>query len=164
MAIATHWKIEHVCGHRAERDLSDRPADKRAGFARWLRERECIDCWKASREDGRSTVEWLQDKRAEEAAAAQTWQRRYEMPPLEGPVKAVPWGERCRHQLVTAAYTALVEEGETSEAEWAHIEQEARAVTRPGWWIDQRETDPADLPELLAAATESDRPTENPHL
>lgn len=30
------WPITHACGHLAERDLSDRAADERAGFARWL--------------------------------------------------------------------------------------------------------------------------------
>ncbi|CAM5586365.1 MULTISPECIES: hypothetical protein [Streptomyces] len=33
------------------------------------------------------------------------------MPPLEGPEKALACGERSRHQLVTAAYNALVSEG-----------------------------------------------------
>lgn len=50
----------------------------------------------------------------------------------------------------------------TSEAEWAEIEENARTVTRAGWWIDQRSSEPEDLTELLRAATGADRPTENP--
>ncbi|MGW9715115.1 hypothetical protein ACWGUJ_29015 [Streptomyces albidoflavus] len=50
----------------------------------------------------------------------------------------------------------------TSEGEWAEIEENARTVTRAGWWIDQRSSEPEDLTELLRTATETDRPTENP--
>jgi hypothetical protein len=53
--------------------------------------------------------------------------------------------------------------GKTSEAEWEEIEDAARTITRAGWWIDQRYSEPGDLTELLQAATETDRPTENPH-
>lgn len=36
MTVKTIWPIDHTCGHHADRDLSDRPADRRAGFAEWL--------------------------------------------------------------------------------------------------------------------------------
>ncbi|RSO06961.1 hypothetical protein DMH18_26305 [Streptomyces sp. WAC 06783] len=164
MTVRTTWTVEHACGHSSERDLSDRPADKRASFARWLATKDCTDCWKAARDGDRaSKEEWLAAKRAEEAAAATAWARKFDMPPLEGPVKALGWGERCRHQLVTAAHTALVLEGAWDETDWARIEEQARAVTRAGWWIDQRDAEGADLPELLEAATDDDRGgTENP--
>ncbi|MGW6901054.1 hypothetical protein ACWGF2_31320 [Streptomyces sp. NPDC054919] len=55
------------------------------------------------------------------------------MPPLEGTERAVAWGVRCRHHVLAAAYTTLVAEGETNEAEWEWIEESARAVTRAGW-------------------------------
>ncbi|SCF96502.1 hypothetical protein GA0115259_1058313 [Streptomyces sp. MnatMP-M17] len=39
------WHITHSCGHKAERDLPDRAADRRAGFAEWLANRECsVNC------------------------------------------------------------------------------------------------------------------------
>jgi hypothetical protein len=82
------------------------------------------------------------------------------MPPLEGPDRALQWGERCRHQLVTAAYTVLAAEGGMDEAGWADLEERARAVTRAGWWIDQRDAEAGDLPELLAAAPDNDTGTE----
>ncbi|MEC3997151.1 hypothetical protein VSR01_28080 [Actinacidiphila sp. DG2A-62] len=85
------------------------------------------------------------------------------MPPLAGSVKAVAWGERCRHQLVTAAYQELVSEGEFDDRQWAEVEEAARLVDRAGWWIDQRNAEPVELPELLAAATDADRTTENPY-
>lgn len=84
------------------------------------------------------------------------------MPPLEGTERAIAWGVRCRHQILSAAYTALVVEGDTSETGWEEIEEAAKSITRAGWWIDQRSSQSGDLAELLQAATDSDRPTENP--
>ncbi|MFI7102750.1 hypothetical protein ACIBK8_25720 [Streptomyces sp. NPDC050161] len=165
MPVPTLWTIDHhPCGHRVEHDLSGRAADRRAGFARWLSERACTDCWKAARDgDAASKEEWLAAKHAEEQRAAAEWSAQFDMPPLEGPEKALPWGERCRHQLVTAAHTALVAEGTWDDADWAVLEEKIRAVTRAGWWIDQRDADDSDLPELLDAAGESDLGTENPY-
>lgn len=85
------------------------------------------------------------------------------MPPLEGTERAVAWAVRCRPQILAAAYAELVLEGETPEAEWAILEDTARTITRAGWWIDQRTSEPVDLAELLHAATAFDRPLENPH-
>ncbi|MDT3395333.1 hypothetical protein RKE29_01490 [Streptomyces sp. B1866] len=165
MAVKTLWTIDHACGHTMTADLSDRPADRRAGYARWLADRDCTDCWKTARDhDSGDKAAWLAAQRAQEQADAEEWARQYRMPPLDGTDRAVAWADRCRHQLVSAAYTALVAEGTTSEADWEAVEDAARTVTRAGWWLDQREADPADLPELLQAATDSDRPTENPYL
>ncbi|MFI6948208.1 hypothetical protein [Streptomyces sp. NPDC050422] len=164
MAVKTIWKITHSCGHQGERDLSDRAADRRAGFAEWLTRQACTDCWRAAREgDEQDQAAWLAAKRAEEQAESEAWSVQYQMPPLEGTERAVGWGVRCRHQVLAAAYTALVLEGETSETAWGEIEETSRTVTRAGWWIDQRSSEPDDLAELLQAATETDRPTENPH-
>ncbi|MGW4345327.1 hypothetical protein ACWEL8_09645 [Streptomyces sp. NPDC004690] len=145
-------------------DLSNRPADRRAGLARWFADRDCTDCWKAATDnDTTSTAEWLAAKRAEEQQAAAEWAERFDMPPLEGSDRALDWGERSRHQLVTAAHTALVIEGSWDDADWAALEEKARTITRAGWWIDQRDANGEDLVELLDAATEADRGTENPH-
>ncbi|MGV9791010.1 hypothetical protein [Streptomyces sp. NPDC003435] len=164
MAVKTIWPINHACGHQTERDLSDRAAARRAGFADWLAKQECTDCWRASKEgDEQDKAAWLKAKRAEEQAESESWSRQYQMPPLEGTARAIAWGARCRHQVLATAYTALVLEGETSETEWERIEEAARTVTRAGWWIDQRTSEPDDLDELLQAATETDRPTENPY-
>ncbi|MFF5438859.1 hypothetical protein [Streptomyces achromogenes] len=163
MAVRTKWTVEHACGHEVVHDLSDRAADRRAGFARWLGERDCTNCWKAARSnDTASKEEWLAAKRAEEQRAAAEWAAQFDMPPLEGPESALAWGERSRHQLMTAAHTALVIEGTWDDADWAELEEKARTITRAGWWIDQRDSDATDLPELLDAATEQDRGTENP--
>ncbi|GAA1160061.1 hypothetical protein GCM10009654_15320 [Streptomyces hebeiensis] len=163
MAVRTEWTVQHPCGHERVHDLSDRPADRRAGFARWLADRDCTDCWKAARDaDTGPRQQWLAARRAEEQQEAAEWAERFDMPPLEGPERALDWGERSRHQLMIAAHTALVAGGVWDEADWIQLEEQARTVTRAGWWIDQREADGADLPELLDAAGEADRGTENP--
>ncbi|WP_328946410.1 hypothetical protein OG259_38075 [Streptomyces sp. NBC_00250] len=160
----TIWPIDHPCGHHTDRDLSDRPADRRTSFAEWLAKQECTDCWYASKKNNEQDKEaWAKAKRAGEQAESETWSQQYRMPPLEGTERAIPWGVRCRHQILAAAYTALVLEGDASEAEWREIEETARAITRAGWWIDQRSSEPDDLTELLQAATDADRPTENPY-
>ncbi|WTP97704.1 hypothetical protein OHA63_28975 [Streptomyces anulatus] len=163
MVIRTSWKIVHSCGHEVTHDLSNRPADRRAGFARWLEGRDCTDCWKAARDsDTESKEAWLAAKRAEEQRAATEWAEQFDMPPLEGPERALEWGERSRHQLVTSAYGALVSDGTWDETDWAVLEDKIRTVTRAGWWIDQRDAEGSDLPELLDAATSDDIGTENP--
>lgn len=164
MAVKKLWTIEHACGHTSEADLSGRLADRRAGYARWLAARDCTQCWRASpNRDGVARDDWLAQKREEEQLAAEEWSEQCRMPPLEGTERAAAWAVRCRHQLVTAAYTALVVEGTTSEAEWEAVEELIRQVSGAGWWLDQRDADPADLPELLEAASVADQPTENPH-
>ncbi|MFM9371860.1 hypothetical protein [Streptomyces sp. Da 82-17] len=165
MPVNKIWTIEHACSHSASIDLSSRPADRRAGYAQWLAARDCTDCWQADRaEDTESKAEWLAKRRAAEQSAADAWSEQYQMPPLEGTDRSVSWAARCRHQLVAAAYTALVVEGTFGERQWEGLEDSVHLLTRAGWWIDQRDADPADLPELLEAASAEDRPTENPHM
>ncbi|MFI6289334.1 hypothetical protein ACIBCM_32095 [Streptomyces sp. NPDC051018] len=164
MAVPTSWDLVHSCGHEWAHDLSGRPVDQRAPFARWLAGRDCTDCWRSTRSaDSASRKEWLAARRAAEQQAAADWAAQFDMPPLEGPQKIVGWGERCRHQLVTTAHTALVVEGAWDEADWTVLEEKVRTVARAGWWLDQRDSDGTDLPELLDAAGESDRGTENPY-
>ncbi|MFE4972868.1 hypothetical protein ACFRAR_12225 [Kitasatospora sp. NPDC056651] len=163
MAVKKVWQITHSCGHEAERDLGDRPADRRAGFAEWLAKQECTDCWRAAKAgDEAEKSAWLEAKRAAEQAESDNWSRQYRMPPLEGTEKGIAWGVRCRHQVLAAAYNALVLDAGMAEPEWELIEDQARTITRAGWWIDQRACEPGDLPELLEAAVDTDRPTENP--
>ncbi|MGF1425468.1 hypothetical protein [Kitasatospora sp. LaBMicrA B282] len=163
MAVKTIWQITHSCGHETDRNLGDRPADRRAGFAEWLAKQECTDCWRQGKDEDEAGKEaWLEAKRAAEQAESQAWSEQYRMPPLEGTERGIAWGIRSRHQVLAAAYSALVLDGGMPESAWEQVEGQARTVTRAGWWIDQRTCEPGDLPELLAAATDVDRPTENP--
>ncbi|MFG2500770.1 hypothetical protein ACGFSB_21450 [Streptomyces sp. NPDC048441] len=60
---------------------SNRSADKRAGFARWLAAKDCTGCWKAARDaDTESKEEWLATKRAAEQKAAVAWAKQFDMP------------------------------------------------------------------------------------
>ncbi|MFD8783802.1 hypothetical protein [Kitasatospora sp. NPDC059599] len=163
MAVKKVWMITHGCGHEVERDLGTRPADRRAGFAEWLAGQECTGCWRASQGNAETgKAEWLQAKRAAEQADSEAWSQQYRMPPLEGTERGIAWGVRCRHQVLTAAYTELVLDGGMPDPRWEQMEDQARTITRAGWWIDQRVSEPGDLPELLDAALDADRPTENP--
>lgn len=72
------------------------------------------------------------------------------------------WCGRSRRSRRRAAHTALVVKSTWDEADWAELEEKARVIVRAGWWIDERGADSADLLELLDAAGEADRGTENP--
>ncbi|MET8412042.1 hypothetical protein ABZV34_28735 [Streptomyces sp. NPDC005195] len=78
MAVKTIWQITHSCGHQAARDLSDRAADRRAGFAEWLAKQECTACWRAAKGgDEEDKAAWLEAKRAEEQAESDAWSEQY---------------------------------------------------------------------------------------
>jgi len=165
MAVKTTWDVEHTCGHGQAHDLSSKRVSDRAGFARWLAGRDCTDCWTRDRETatGRDRDAWLAERRAEELSAVETWETKAGMPPLEGSDKAVEWARKVRHQLMAAAFDDL---GCPDDAEFTEqIDTPARTVMSASWWIDQRDTDPSDLAELLADAVSGDTAhvNENPY-
>ena len=106
MAIKTVWPVEHSCGHEQDHDLSDKRPSERAGYARWLASKDCSDCWRACRDkqNGKDKERWLGDRRAEEAATIESWERSCAMPALDGSDKAVAWASQIRHQLMVAAH------------------------------------------------------------
>ena len=153
MAIKTEWPVEHRCGHREEHDLSGRRPSERAGYARWLSSKDCSICWRGTRgnDNGVDNETWLTERHAEEAVAIRAWERRAAMGELDGSDKSIPWGARVRYQLLSSAHDHHVANGGMSEHEFAdRFEVPARTVTSASWWIDQRDTDPADMEELLA--------------
>jgi hypothetical protein len=156
VAVKTIWPITYACGHSEDRDLSGKRANERTGYARWLASKDCTDCWRATQADAgeqRTKDQWLERRRAEEAEQVGAWEQRASMQPLDGSEKAAAWSRRVRHSVLTSAYDALVVEGDMSDEQWiAHIEAPARLITRASWWIDNRDTDPTDVAELVAAA------------
>ena len=158
MAVKTIWPITYACGHSEDRELSAKRADERAGYARWLASKDCTDCWRAGQAESErhNKQRWRETKRAEEAAAVSAWERQAGMQPLDGSEKAVAWGRRVRHATLTSAYDALVAEAGMTDVHWvAAIEAPARLITRASWWIDNRDTEPADVAALAAAAQAS---------
>jgi hypothetical protein len=161
MAIKTVWPVKRSCGHQADHDLSDRRPSERAAFARWLKNKDCSDCWRAAKDR-----DWLAERRAGEAAAIKSWETHAAMPELDGSDKAVAWGERVRHHLMEETHDHHVLDGEMSDEEFEdRFEAPARTVTSASWWIDQRDTDPCDMEELLADMSEDTtaRTAENPY-
>lgn len=165
MAVKTTWDVEHACGHDQAHDLSSKRVSDRAGFARWLADRDCTACWARERSaaSGGDRDAWLEERRAEELSAVGTWEARAGMPPLGGSDKAVEWARKIRYQLIAAAFDDM---GTSDDEDFAvRIEAPARMVVSASWWIDQRDADPADLEELLgdACVGEAAHVNENPY-
>jgi hypothetical protein len=162
MAIKTLWLVEHECGDDEVHELSSKRPSERAAYARWLGSKDCSGCWRRAGGNDNATDNetWLAERRTEEAAAVRIWERRAAMCDLDGSDKSVPWGARVRYNLLTAAHDHHVTVGGMSEDEFAdRFEVSARTVTLASWWIDQRDTDPADVEELLADVSADDTPS-----
>src|SRR5262249_5128827 len=106
MAVKTTWTVRHSCGHEQHHDLSDKRPSERAGYARWLVQKECSDCWRASKDKVRAKEKegWLAKRRGEEAAHIEAWERATDMPALDGSERSVAWAGRVRHALMVAAF------------------------------------------------------------
>lgn len=159
MAVKTVWEVTYRCGHTEDKDLSGKAADQRAGFAKWLSEKsDCTACWRRSRDKDSAAdrATFFAQLDAERTA----WEQVTQMPALDGSEKQIPWASRIRHSLLTKAFEAF----ESDDAAFAvTFEDPARAITAARWWIDQKDADPADLPELFeAAGSAGDGGCENP--
>ena len=152
MAIPTIWPITYSCGHIENRDLSDKPAGKRAGTAKWFAAKfTCSRCFKNSNSSSESDADRVA-RYAKEADERRAEAERDGLPvDLVGSDKQVDWALRVRQQLLHGAYEALVEQGDLDDAAYeATVLEPARPIDRARWWIDNRDHSPADLPELLA--------------
>ncbi|UTX53285.1 hypothetical protein [Leucobacter aridicollis] len=163
MAVPTQFNVQHKCGHTQERDLADKPAGERAGFAAWLANQPCTECWK-KRQDRKLSKE-VQTERAELEEHALEDQERSQLPILIGSSKQISWALRVRYELLRDAYTSLVEEGALDEDRFeADVLAPARLVTAARWWIDNRENGDMII-EILAdpGQVEVGEGTENPY-
>jgi hypothetical protein len=147
--------------------MADKRPSERASYARWLATKECSDCWRANRDKaaGKDREAWLAQRRTGETNQIETWERRADMAVLDGSEKAVEWGRRVRFQLISSAYQHAQNNGATDDEFAIGTEVPARKVTSASWWIDQRDTDPADVSELVVDAASdpgADTGTENP--
>jgi len=149
MPIATTYSVNHKCGHEQDHDLSGLAAGQRAGRAEWLASTDCTECWSRKRKRGvsKEVSAARQAEQAEAVAAAE----RDELPQLRGSAKQTEWGIRARYQVICAAYNTLVVDGGLDDSDFTtSILDPARIVDRAGWWIDNRDTEPANLAALLA--------------
>jgi hypothetical protein len=165
MAIKTVWPVTYTCGHIEDRDLSDKPAGKRAASGRWYGEHlVCGKCFK--KDSGSSESEKERDASHEaEAEELRAEAVRDGLPvDLVGTDKQVPWALRIRGELIRGAYTTLVETEQMTDTEFqVSVLEAARPLDRARWWIDNRDQDAAHLPELLAdpAVLDEGASTEN---
>ena len=149
MAVATTWTVHHRCGHDQDHDLSKKPPSERIGLAHWLQQRDCSACWRAGRGENQAREEWLAEQRSKESTEIDAWELGSQMPELVGTEKAVAWAARVRYTLMGEAYDWRVDR-EWSEEEFAlRLESPARERASASWWIDQRDSVPEDLEELL---------------
>ena len=167
MAIRTTWTVTHACGHDQDHDLFDKRPSARASYAKWLATKQCSTCWRTER-DQRADKEkeaWLTKRRAEEHEAIETWERRFSMPAMDGSDKAVSWARQVRYELISAGAAQAEARGEDAEEYLGALEGALGTVTSASWWIDQRDTDPADVEELLIdlAAQATARTQGNPY-
>ena len=84
MAVKTLWPVEHVCGHEEDHDLSAKRPSEPTGYGRRLAGKGCSACWRAEQERANSKERetWQAERRADEAAAIETWEHAAAMPPL----------------------------------------------------------------------------------
>lgn len=163
MAIQKVWSIDHRCGHSAERDLSDRKPDKRAGFAKWLASTDCFECYKKnsrSEFEKKRAAERLEEQKRE-LADAEVYETRSGLEVLSGSDKQIAWARRIRVQVLASLYEQ-VESGQKDEAWFERtVLGPARLIATSRWWIDNRDFEVEDWPELLAAGAESTDANEN---
>lgn len=146
MAIPTVFTIDFKCGHTEERDLSDKAAGRRKGFASWLASQDCTECFK------KKGSQEFKEQLYQQAVENQT---RLELPELEGTPKQVPWATTVRDELLMGAFEELVRGEDAALSEDEFEEQylvPARAIVTARWWIDYRDTETKDLLECLTTA------------
>lgn len=150
MAVKSKFEIEFACGHTETRDLSGKPAGKRKGFANWLGQQNCFECWKDETKDERAE----QRREAVEANA-----KKLGLPPLEGSDRQLEWAPIFRDSVIQNAHEELCrgEDPAMSEEEFEErIMEHARQITRAGWWMDNSDSEPEDLEELVSTALDDE--------
>lgn len=150
MAIQKTFEIEFACGHSEKRDLSEKPAGKRKGFANWLSQQNCFECWKDETKDERA-------EQRREAAASNA--QKLGLPELDGSEKQLEWAPIFRDSVIQNAHEELCR-GEDAAMSEEHFEERimthARMITRAGWWMDNSDSEPGDLEELVSTALDDE--------
>ena len=147
MAVQAKFDITFQCGHTETRDLSDRPAGKRKSLANWLSQQdECTACWRENNKDELNT------KRRE--AALQN-QNALDLPDLEETDKQLEWAPIFRNNMLMNAHEELVrgEDAAMTEDQFEErVLDPSRKIVNAGWWMDNVDSDPQDMEELVTTA------------
>lgn len=157
MAIKTHYDIKFACGHKEQRDLSEREAGKRASFASWLAKQDCGSCFR--KKNGEAD-------RQSRIKTAEGFEQDCKLDPLRGSEAQLKWAPIVRMDVLTRAHKHLVIDEEVSEEEFdERILNFARKIGRAGWWFDNKDADGEDVEELVSTAYhDEDEPVEeNPY-
>lgn len=89
------FEIEFTCGHIEDRDLSDKPAGERRGYAAWLEKQKCTACWQRSSK--RKISKEVQAERVATLESALEDRERSGLPLLLSSEKQVSWAAELRH-------------------------------------------------------------------
>lgn len=160
MSIPTTWTIDYSCGHTGDIDLSKKRVDQRAGYAKWLEQRDCFDCYK--HKNGKKESAERAKEREVELEKVGTWEERSGLEDLDGSDKQQAWARVIRGDILAGLYDLYVESGEHDE-EWfeSEILTPARMIATCRWWIDNRDFELPAFPELLIAGADSEDGNEN---
>lgn len=162
MPVPTEFEIDYSCGHTETKDLSDLPAGSRRGRVKFLEEKgNCFECYKKSnkKKDAAEFKKYVK----QQVKQAKIDSEELELPDLEGTDKQIDWATQIRIELIETAREHLVEE-KISEGEFdSKILEPARRIGSASWWINNRESEPDELEELVNDVAETDLLSENPY-
>lgn len=145
-STATTQSVTHTCGHVREANISGKRPFEVDGFVKWLKSKPCRDC-DPKEKSKRDT--WVAARRKEELQQAREAEKRFGFDSLTGPPKLIEWATKIRVQMVGAAWDAL---GLDEDKFAVVVGTPAGKVDAAGWWVDHREQDASQLPQLLAKA------------
>lgn len=146
MAIPDRFEGIFGCGHEGTASLADVPLAKRLRRIDWLKtEGTCGACF--AKKAGQ--------RRKQESREAARWAAEHRLPPLNGSDKQIDFAESLRQDILTDAYTQLVESGRMSDEDYAEkIEAKVLKIHSARFWIDAQNTTAEDLAGVLDTADE----------
>ena len=152
--ITAKSTFKYSCGHQLVYDIATTTL-LRAAILSALAEQDCVACRRA--EHARLLVEreGLNAPRHIEIVETalserDVWERREEMPELQGTQWAVAAGARVRFTVLSEAYEWCSEREWTEEEFAQRVVVPARQRRDAAWWLDHRDGAPWDLEEALA--------------
>ncbi len=147
--------VARTCGHTTNIDLAGHKPFERDEKLVWAGASKCPRCDpKMKKVDAARHAKQLEEARAAE--------ERMGLDPLRGSAKSIAWGIQVRVDLIARAFVALELDEEAFDVA---VCVPAGEVDSASWWIDHRDAEPQDLPQLLGRAlgTDAARACENPH-